>query len=262
MASLKDKIARFEQALGRLRLYLWAIGLLPAAVAYFIDLPVTLVVLILLASLSLAITLGSLFRIRHKWLLVASLSFMATSLFCGAIWYYVTIYQVNELFEEKLPGFSFTAVIRIHDKVPERRQYIFSFVSPGGSQVTFFLSKSERFTFSATDVHGEPYSLEVPLGGRGIPVEQFIYLACEIGVASDRSYIRILMNDKVLQYRILYFPIDLGSRQWTEHIGANIAGTDNGAFDLAEFGTVTSATLSEAEFRLLSRNARFYKLVY
>jgi hypothetical protein len=273
MTTFKEKVATFERGLTRLRLYLWALGGVATAVYYFQSLPLPLVILIGLAAFAVTLAVVAIFsRFYDRWhhpalqdqslwpiLSVSLAAFLVSS---GAIWYYISVYQVQELFAEKLPGFSFISVIELQDKNPGERQYVFDQSSPGGGRVAFYLSRSEHFTFSVTDIHGEAYSLEVPLGRNGIPVGKFIYLLCEIGVASDRSYIRIMLDDRVLSYRILYFPIDLGGTKWTGSLGADLNGRNNAAFALGEAG-IFDRTLSKEEFARLSLNAKnFYKLSY
>jgi len=296
MRIFNEKLDVFERWLSRLRLYAWALGIPLAALTYALPRAyLTIFALIVLALLSVVVAVISIIlQIYYRghqlplpkraWWSGVTNSIVAVPLFFIALWYYVTIYQVDQLFEKSLPGFSFISVISIQPIVPRRRQYVFEASSPEGARVAFFLSASEHFTFTVTDVHGEPYSLEVPVGHnqvigifyeflcsigvdsdrcqKGIPVNEFIYLLCEVGIASDRSYIRIMLNDKVIQYRILYFPIDLGNKQWRNRLGSDINGRNNGAFLLGEFGTF-NVTVSKEQFGRLSENARaHYGLTY
>src|SRR5271167_4453969 len=121
MLTLKAKHEIFERWLSRLRLYLWVIGALVTALTYILNLPLILLALIAFALLSLIVTVITVslqiyyrrqqlpLPNRSTWSTIA-ISCVTPFLFFMAIWYYVTIYQVNQLFEAKLPGFSFISV--------------------------------------------------------------------------------------------------------------------------------------------------------
>jgi hypothetical protein len=158
---------------------------------------------------------------------------------------------------EKLPGFSWYAAIRMEDVAALRRKYVFDFSAPEGSRVAFYLSASDRFTFSVTDIHGEPYPLEIPLGRDGIPLGQFVVLVCETGIASNYAFVRVVMNGRELRRRDLPFSVDLGSRQWKTNLGADANGQNSGAFEISEFGGLATS-LTDDEIGKLTKNVRDY----
>ena len=98
--------------------------------------------------------------------------------------------------DEKLPGFAAGIMVKTEDVTEMRRKYQFSFHTPEGAKTAFYLSASNRFAFSVTDVNAEPYTLEIPLGSNGIPFETFVYVFCEVGSASSYSYLRALVDGK------------------------------------------------------------------
>jgi len=137
---------------------------------------------------------------------------------------------------EKLPGFAAHAVIKLSDISAVRRKYVFDVGTPEGSRSSFYLSASDLFTFAVMDIKGETYPLEVKVGHNGVPLGQFVYVLCEIGVGNDTSTMSVLVNGKEVAYRIIPRVIDLGSCDWkTGTLGANQEGKDFGAFALAEF---------------------------
>jgi len=101
--------------------------------------------------------------------------------------------------------------------------------------------------------------------GPAIDTLPFIFngaAGCEVGVARDKSFLRILLNDKILQYMIFYFPIDLGRRPLAYTIGADNFGKNGMTFELFEY-MVYNYTLAIGEFDALSRRARErFKLIY
>src|ERR1019366_7251474 len=125
-----------------------------------------------------------------------------------------------------VPGFTSYAVIRLYDTPESRRRYVYEFVSSDGAKVAFYLSASSIFTFSATDVSGEHYPLEVKLGGDGIPIDKFVALFCEIGIAKNSTSIRILVNEREIAHRDLSFALKLGKMDWKPGaLGAPVIGS-------------------------------------
>ncbi len=170
--------------------------------------------------------------------------------------------NVEELSENnKLLGFAAYAVIRIHDIPALQRKYIYDFSTPASAHTAFYLSASDKFTFSVTDTRGENYPLEVRLGNDGVPIEQFVVLFCEVGVGSSATVLRVLVNGGEVEHRDLPFPIDLGSRQWkAPALGASSVGSNNGAFDITELGAFATTLTTAEVVRLIQNIKGFYGL--
>lgn len=159
---------------------------------------------------------------------------------------------LKELFcdVEKLPGLSFHAAIKILDVSAVRRKYFFQCKSPDGTEASFFMSASNRFAFSVTDIRKETYSLDVPIGSEGVPMGRYIYLICEAATSSNSSFMRILVDGKEIQRRDFKFPIDMGSRQWSMAVGGDSEGKNNAAFALAEV-IILSMSITRKEMKVI-----------
>jgi hypothetical protein len=98
--------------------------------------------------------------------------------------------------------------------------------------------------------------LEVKLGDGGIPIDQFVVLFCEIGVAKNSTTIRVLVNEKEVARRGLSFPLNLGKMDWKAGaLGAPVIGTNqSGVFLLSEIG-VWPTTMTSTEVHALVENA-------
>lgn len=153
-----------------------------------------------------------------------------------------------------LLGFSGYIVIRIDDITQIRRKYVFEFATSEGARAAFYLSASNRFTFSVTDIHRESYPVEIVLGPDGIPMNQWVVIFFEEGSTSNASFMRVLVNDKVVVSRDLDFPIDLGSRDWKATIGADAAGENGGAYALGEL-VAWPMTLPQSKRTAVFKNA-------
>jgi len=119
--------------------------------------------------------------------------------------------------------------------------------------VGFYLSASNRYAFSVTDINGEEYKLDIPLGANGLPFGRWAFIFCEVGTASSYSYLRAVLNGKEVARRDFDFPLDLGSRQWMPVLGGDANGQNGGAFMMMEMGAF-STTLSDKELMALAEN--------
>jgi hypothetical protein len=156
--------------------------------------------------------------------------------------------------KENLPGFSTSIVFQPNDLNERRRKYYFAFEDPEHAQAILYLSASNIFTFSVTDVNGERYPLEIPLGSSdGIPINQFVVAVFEVGVATNYAFMRAVINGREVAHRSL-FPIDLGSRKWLpKFLGADEHGQNPGPMlwmETAAFFT----TQTDAQINALFRN--------
>jgi hypothetical protein len=156
--------------------------------------------------------------------------------------------------DEKLPGFASGIMVQTDDVTEVRKKYQYSFRAPDGAKVGFYLSASNRYALSVTDINGEEYKLDIPLGANGLPFGKWAYIFCEVGTASSYSYLRAVLNGKEVARRDFDFPLDLGSRQWMPVLGADASGKNSGAFMMTEMGAF-STTLSDKELMALADNA-------
>jgi hypothetical protein len=125
----------------------------------------------------------------------------------GAIWFYGPKFQT-------LPGFSAFAFARLYDTPELRRKYIFAFSSPDGAAVSFYLGADDQFRFQIRDVHKEEYTLEIPIGDHGVPIDRYIFLYCEVALGLQETVLRVRVDGKEVRKRTYDFPITLGSRNW------------------------------------------------
>jgi hypothetical protein len=156
--------------------------------------------------------------------------------------------------DEILPGFASGLMVKADDSTEVRRKYQFEFHTPEGAKAAFYLSASNRYAFSVTDVHGDPYTLDIPLGAYGLPFGKWAYIFCEVGTASSYSYLRAMLNGKQVARRDYDFPLDLGSSKWIPVLGADANGRNGGAFSMTEIGA-RSMTLTDADLMALAENA-------
>ena len=164
----------------------------------------------------------------------------------------------SRLSGETLPGFFANLMITIHSGAVARRQYMFEFQTPEGSRAGLFLSSNDMFSFSVRDVKGESHSLDLPIGKKGIPLHERIFLTCQVGVGHNATYLQVLVNGIPAAHKELPFRIDLGSRNWAQGtIGASADKRDHGAF-LISMTAAGHVTLTGKQTRAFYRLAEQY----
>jgi hypothetical protein len=154
-----------------------------------------------------------------------------------------------------LPGISVNGVVRLKHLPVERRKYIFDFGTMKTGRLSIYISSDSIFTLSFLDPAGEAHPVQIPLGGDGIPLEQFFSLSCGIGIDRQSTKMYITVNGKEARSLELPFRVDVGSLDITNAIlGADVSTHNAGAFDLKEFG-VSYNTLDGKTISALSTNA-------
>lgn len=140
-----------------------------------------------------------------------------------------------------LPGFIYWASLEIRDIREERKRYIFDFGKKDAERLSVYISPDNLFTVVLTDSKSEPYTLKLPLGRDGFPVEQLVDFWCELGVGSDFSVLRIIANDEPRGIVRVPTRINLG----TLNASNGVAGTDLEGNNGSWFSMCGSAVFKE-----------------
>jgi hypothetical protein len=166
----------------------------------------------------------------------------------------------SPLAKESLPGFSSTFGLKIKDAAKLNRQYLFEYQDPEGAKVAFYFSAAgDRFVFSVTDTRGDVQSVDLPVGPGGVPIARFVAVTCQVGLATNQTFMRVLLDEREVQARSLPFRMDLGSRSWTRGTwGADNAGQNNAAFEALAFAAMGHTTLTDKNVKDLIGRLREY----
>jgi len=179
----------------------------------------------------------------------------------GAYWYFAShssqpdSNEYSPLAAESLPGFSATGALSIHDLAASRRKYVFDFHTPEGARASFYFSAKDYPIFAITDLQGETYSIDAPLGNEGIPLNKVVYLTCEVGVTNNATYLRILVDGREVAHQELHMAIDLGSKSWAGTLGTDKDRQNTGAFSAGLFGN-GHVTMPDDHLKSHIENAR------
>jgi amino acid transporter len=172
----------------------------------------------------------------------------------GVIVLIIIFFWPSDAFNSPMAGFSNYSVVRVFDTPDFKRKYLFDYQTPEGAKVSFYISASDIFTLSATDIRGESYPLEIPIASGKIPLTSYVVLFCEIGFTKDSTILRVGVNKAEVQRRTLPFVIDLGSQNWN-------AGTFCGVpLRITEWGNYNKALTNDDINKLVDNVRQYVKL--
>ncbi len=115
-----------------------------------------------------------------------------------------------------------------------------------------YVTRDNIFTMSFTDAKNEPHPIQIPVGGAGIPIHEFFYLGCEVGLTDRETLLRIIVDGRELRTLTLPFRADIGSLDVPNGVfGADLNGGNCAQVDLAEI-VVYSGTLDPTGVKAFS----------
>jgi hypothetical protein len=154
----------------------------------------------------------------------------------------VKLDRIQELMEKSassndaqisLPGFSVQALINVHQTVV--RSYIYDRGIGGGSHVGMYVAPDNMFTFLLVDDKGESFELRAPLSSDGVPLNEAIFLSCDIGITATTTRMGVTVNGKTVASREIPSIVDLHTILSSGGmIGGNVEGKEFGNFILYE----------------------------
>jgi hypothetical protein len=95
-----------------------------------------------------------------------------------------------------LPGSSMQALISIHNPKTQARKYIWDVGTEKGARESVYVSADDLFTFAIVDNKGELYEVRSQLGSDGVPMDEVIYLACQVGITGTSTILSVVVNGK------------------------------------------------------------------
>ena len=166
---------------------------------------------------------------------------------------YTRLQSAEAEVKEKFPGFSIHMVVSLHKLDEKRRKYTLDLTGDKRGRVSIYHDPVDIFTLSVSDVYGEEYSVKVPSGTNGVPFDEPIYLACEVGVRPNSTFLRVLVNGR--QVGAVDFPlkIETGTINTAGGVlGADLNGKNGARLDVYEIVAYTSTLTTYETQRLLS----------
>ena len=137
---------------------------------------------------------------------------------------------------ENLSAASWHAVITARHLDVKRRKYLFDCGDTlAQSRWSIYLNERDRLTFELVDAYGHTYLASVLPGTCGFELDEQCYIACEFGSSDSSAFLQILINNRIAAELKVAYPIAISSgfNFNKQTIGADIAGHNNGRFDMA-----------------------------
>jgi len=139
----------------------------------------------------------------------------------------------NKETQISLPGFSLQALISIHNPKTQGRQYIWDVGTEKGARESVYVSPDGLFTYAIVDNKGELYEIRSSLGSGGVPDDEVIYLACQLGITGTGTILSVVVNGKTVATREFPVRIELDLRNAPGgRIGGTISDSNFGSFAL------------------------------
>lgn len=109
---------------------------------------------------------------------------------------------------EAWPGLSFNFLLTLPGGHLNRRQYLWDEPSSALSRFSIYISANDVLTMLLIDGHGEPHSVEVPVGViGGIPIRQPVWLVFNVGMRTDETLMSIDLDGREVKRLILPFQL-------------------------------------------------------
>ena len=158
------------------------------------------------------------------------------------IWHYSPKHVLKQ---KGLPGFTAYAFVRLDNGPGPKDRYVFDQATSDGARIAFYQSASGLFIFSIRTINGAFYHVEVPVGGDGLPVDRYVFLYCDAGIARDSTVARVMVDGNEIRRRVFGFAMDLGRQDW-EPVTVDSKGQEDTPFKIGVFG-VGRDTFSESD---------------
>jgi len=156
----------------------------------------------------------------------------------------------TEQITKKYPGLSIQGVLSLHLIQEKRRKYLFDFGQPDKDRFSIYLDPDNVLTLALVAANSEPYNVRV--APADMPLDQFAYIAFEVAVGDNSTFLRVFVNGKPTAALDLPFKVNPGKLDPTGGVvGADLNGNNGARFDLAEVVLYTSTLTSDEIERLL-----------
>jgi len=150
---------------------------------------------------------------------------------------------------ERYPGLSIHMLLRFNELPDPRRKYLLDVGGHATSRLSIYLDASNVFAFSFIDALGETHVLRIPQGATGIPINQYIYLACELGIRQHSTMLRALVDGNEVASQDMPFKVNPGPFKYSGGVlGADLDGKNGGAFVIKHL-IIRTQTLTTSEIQ-------------
>jgi hypothetical protein len=158
-------------------------------------------------------------------------------------------------FRKDIPGLSIYVLLTQYDVPDYQQHYIFQFGSAAGPRYELFVSASNTYTFSVTDIHGTVHPLEMRIGSEGVPLHELVGILAEIGFTEKSTILRVAVNGEEISRTTLPLIIDMSGAPNGGNLGSNQSGEQHGNFVIKRL-TVWQVALSTSNIADVDAQAK------
>lgn len=150
--------------------------------------------------------------------------------------------------EESYPGVTVGLLVELIPQPQYRRKYIFDLAETlNKNRVSLFLDANNVLVFELIDNSGEIYNVKIPQ--KLYPFNKWIILYCEYGKTDEFSFLRIFVENKLIDQHKFKFKINLPINfQERMTIMADVLGKNNAVMKVA-YNSVGHVTLGKTKRR-------------
>jgi hypothetical protein len=157
---------------------------------------------------------------------------------------------------ESYPGFNVIIVLKIIQQTENRRKYIFDIgESKTQNRASIFLDANNIMIFEVIDNSGEIYNVKI--SHNKFEFNEFISLFCEYGVKDDFSFLRIFIDNSLVEQTKYKFQVDFQKKYQTSTFMADIAG-ENLSHTTTSFAALGKSTFGKNERDVIHRAIERY----
>lgn len=159
--------------------------------------------------------------------------------------------------EVSFPGASIAMVLSINQQQEKRRKYVFDLAENANSnRISLFLDASNIMVFELVDGFGEKYNVKI--APNNFHFNKYFFLYCEYGYTEELSFLRVFIEDKILEQTKFKFKIDLPTElQKSLTIMSDLNGENTADINVA-FYSIMKGTLGNMKRRGYYNSIRWY----
>lgn len=159
--------------------------------------------------------------------------------------------------EVSFPGANIAMVVNITKQDEKRRKYFFDLAeNVKTNRISLFLDANNNMVFELIDKFGEVYNIKIP--PNMFPYNEYFFLCCEYGIAEEFSFLRVFIENRLVERSKFKFRIDLPKDlQKNLTIMSDLNGKNNSNLSVA-FYSLSKCTLSNTKRRGYYNSIRWY----
>jgi hypothetical protein len=115
--------------------------------------------------------------------------------------------------DKQYPGYTIALYIKIEEMMDNRRKFIFDIGKDiNKNRVSMYLDGRNNLIYRIIDAEGEPHILKIPKKEYVFQLNKWYFIICDYGYAEKNSFMRLFIDDKLLERNDFNFKINLPTK--------------------------------------------------